>query len=390
MPSTGCATSVKKPRCRYCGNDGRSSTAVHRNQRNAKALGRLGDGVLGLVPYPRGEAAVERRDLLRCHRELEPVVVEFVQPWRTAHQLLERHPVVSVRHVEVDVPVAAGEERRGPLLVEVVAAADRCDFTGDEAAQYAVGPRYQHRVRGDVDEFAVAAVQRREQTRRHAQRRVQTGLVIGKEAARTLEWRQCRIGVAGSVIAPAAGVEHVDALGVPHLGGCVDAERGDRAEHHFVVAARQLDRRRVIVDDRVRRGDDVVERLRPSSTTDFLFVFRYANRLLGVIARVGLPVCRPFDLDDLGAEVGEQLSAVFPGHRLGQFDDADAVQCRHGSPCGSGLLAARAAQPPLGREVHVVVLHHVVEALLEGALGEVDVVLAGRSGSSAACPRPCR
>ena len=66
--------------------------------------------------------------------------------------------MLSIRHVKVDVPVAAGEEGRGPLLIEVVATANRCDFTGDEAAQYAVGPRYQHRVRGDVDELTVAAV----------------------------------------------------------------------------------------------------------------------------------------------------------------------------------------------------------------------------------------
>jgi len=52
-----------------------------------------------------------------------------------------------------------------------------------------------------------------------------------------------------------------------------------------------------------------------------------------------------FDLDDVGAEVGQQLSAVFPGHRFGQFDDADAVQCRHGlraccAPSGSAATRA--------------------------------------------------
>src|SRR5712672_3254153 len=44
-------------------------------------------------------------------------------------------------------------------------------------------------------------------------------------------------------------------------------------------------------------------------------------------------------------------------------------------PKRSGLLASRAAQAPLRREVQVVVLHHIVEALAEGALGEVDFVL---------------
>ena len=36
-----------------------------------------------------------------------------------------------------------------------------------------------------------------------------------------------------------------------------------------------------------------------------------------------------FDLDDLGAEVGEKLSAVLTGNGRGQFDDSEAVQCRH-------------------------------------------------------------
>src|SRR5690348_5081608 len=41
----------------------------------------------------------------------------------------------------------------------------------------------------------------------------------------------------------------------------------------------------------------------------------------------------------------------------------------------SGLLAPGAAQPPLGWKVHIVVLHHVVESLAEGSLGEVDLVV---------------
>src|SRR5246500_2447845 len=43
-------------------------------------------------------------------------------------------------------------------------------------------------------------------------------------------------------------------------------------------------------------------------------------------------------------------------------------------PKRSGLLASRAAQTPLRREVQVVVLHHIVESLFEGALGEVDLL----------------
>src|ERR1700755_2594225 len=41
----------------------------------------------------------------------------------------------------------------------------------------------------------------------------------------------------------------------------------------------------------------------------------------------------------------------------------------------SGFGASRTAQPPFGREVQVVVLHHVVEALVERAPCEVDGVV---------------
>jgi hypothetical protein len=34
-----------------------------------------------------------------------------------------------------------------------------------------------------------------------------------------------------------------------------------------------------------------------------------------------------FDLDHLGAEVREQIPAVFSGNRFGQLDDPDTSQC---------------------------------------------------------------
>src|SRR6476659_10035659 len=106
----------------------------------------------------------------------------------------------------------------------------------------------------------------------------------------------------------------------------------------------------------------------PSSTTDFLFVFRYANRLLGVIARVGLPVC---GLSILTTSAPKSASS-FPQYSPATDSASSTMRMPFSagmvSPCGSGLLAAGAAQSPLGRKVHVVVLHDVVEALLEGAV----------------------
>src|ERR1700744_2486578 len=48
--------------------------------------------------------------------------------------------------------------------------------------------------------------------------------------------------------------------------------------------------------------------------------------------RPGGATTRAFDLDHLGAEVGEKLPAVFPGNRSGQLDDPDTGQRRHAIP----------------------------------------------------------
>src|SRR3954447_6625011 len=112
----------------------------------------------------------------------------------------------------------------------------------------------------------------------------------------------------------------------------------------------------------------------PSSTTDFLFVFKYANRLLGVIARVGLPVCRLSILTTSAPKSASSFPQYSPATDSASSTIRMPLSADMGRPCGSRLLAARAAQSPLRREIHVVVLHDVVEALLEGAVGEVDVL----------------
>src|ERR1700744_4650178 len=65
--------------------------------------------------------------------------------------------------------------------------------------------------------------------------------------------------------------------------------------------------------------------------------------------RPGGATTRSFDLDHLGAEVGEKLPAVFSGNGFGQLDDPDASQRRHAlprnvrawrAPSGSGATPA--------------------------------------------------
>src|SRR5271166_154453 len=121
-----------------------------------------------------------------------------------------------------------------------------------------------------------------------------------------------------------------------------------------------------------------------SRVTERLLVLRYANNELpsgpvpsriGAIARVALP--RP------GASI-LMTSAPKSANSFPQYSPAtDSANSTTLMPLSadmpslskqSGLLASRAAQAPLRREVQIVVLHHVVEALFEGALGEVDLL----------------
>src|SRR6516165_5140524 len=93
---------------------------------------------------------------------------------------------------------------------------------------------------------------------------------------------------------------------------------------------------------------------------------------MGAIARVGLPQPGASTLITSAPKSASSFPQYSPA-----TDSASSTTLKPFSADmpGSGLLASRAAQAPLRREVHVVVLHHVVEALLEGALGQVDLVL---------------
>src|SRR5271156_6105285 len=106
-----------------------------------------------------------------------------------------------------------------------------------------------------------------EQRRGDAEGRIESGLVVGQEAAGSFQWRLGRVGMAGGVKTPTAAVKDVEALGVVQIRRCMYAIRRDRAEHHGWVTTSDLGlrkahgvgpRRCVIVDDRVRGGDDRV------------------------------------------------------------------------------------------------------------------------------------
>src|ERR1700758_45781 len=112
-----------------------------------------------------------------------------------------------------------------------------------------------------------------------------------------------------------------------------------------------------------------------SSSIEYLLVLRYANNAppsqpwptMGAIARVRLP--RP-GVSTLMTSAPKSASS-FPQYSPAT-DSANSTTLIPVSadmlalPKRSGLLASRAAQTPLRREVQVVVLHHIVEPLFEG------------------------
>src|SRR5271166_899006 len=121
-----------------------------------------------------------------------------------------------------------------------------------------------------------------------------------------------------------------------------------------------------------------------SRTADRLFVLRYANSALpsrpsartGAIARVALPRSGVSTLITSAPKSANSFPQYSPATDSANSTTLMPVSAdMRALSKRSGLLASRAAQAPLRREVQVVVLHHIVEALAEGPLGEVDLVL---------------
>src|SRR5246127_1957832 len=120
-----------------------------------------------------------------------------------------------------------------------------------------------------------------------------------------------------------------------------------------------------------------------SSPTERLLVLRYANSalrsgppspMIGAIARVGLPRSGHSILITSAPKSARSFPQYSPATDSASSTILIPVSADMHYLETSGLGAPRAAQPPLGREVQVVVLHHVVEALLERAFGEVDLL----------------
>src|ERR1700742_25073 len=120
-----------------------------------------------------------------------------------------------------------------------------------------------------------------------------------------------------------------------------------------------------------------------SSTTDCLLVLRYANSPLpsrpsarmGAIARVALPDPGASTLITSAPKSANSFPQYSPATDSASSTTLNPVSAdMRALPTRSGVLTSGAAQAPLRREVQVVVLHHVVEALLEGALREVDLL----------------
>src|ERR1700757_441844 len=121
-----------------------------------------------------------------------------------------------------------------------------------------------------------------------------------------------------------------------------------------------------------------------SSPTERLLVLRYANSalrsgppspMIGAIARVGLPRSGHSILITSAPKSARSFPQYSPATDSASSTILIPVSADMPYLETSGLGAPRAAQAPLRREVEVVVLHDVVEALLECATGEVNIVL---------------
>src|ERR1700759_3182754 len=96
--------------------------------------------------------------------------------------------------------------------------------------------------------------------------------------------------------------------------------------------------------------------------------------MIGAIARVGLPHRGRSILITSAPKSASSFPQYSPATDSASSTILIPVSADMHSLETSGLVASRAAEPPLWREVQVVVLDHVVEALFEGALGEVDLL----------------
>src|SRR6516165_7769952 len=97
--------------------------------------------------------------------------------------------------------------------------------------------------------------------------------------------------------------------------------------------------------------------------------------MIGAIARIGLPQSGRSILITSAPKSASSFPQYSPATDSASSTILIPVSADMHSLETSGLVASRAAEPPLGWEVQVVVLHHIVEALFERATGEVDGVV---------------
>src|ERR1700757_1135309 len=120
-----------------------------------------------------------------------------------------------------------------------------------------------------------------------------------------------------------------------------------------------------------------------SSPTERLLVLRYANSalrsgppspMIGAIDRVGLPQSGRSILITSAPKSASSFPQYSPATDSASSTILIPVSADMHYLETSGLVSSRAAEPPLRREIQVVVFDDVVEALFEGARGEVDLL----------------
>src|ERR1700737_4661556 len=97
--------------------------------------------------------------------------------------------------------------------------------------------------------------------------------------------------------------------------------------------------------------------------------------MIGAIARVGLPHPGASTLITSAPKSASSFPQYSPATDSASSTTLTPVSADMPTrSTQSGLLASGPAETPLRREVQVVVLHHIVETLFEGAFGKVDLL----------------
>jgi len=337
---------------------------VDRASRHLRRLHR----VEPVLARSRGDALGQQRDqrLAVPHALRIGRIARIASQFGHAEQFAELGELAVVADGDDQVAIAGLEDLvRHDVLVGIAHAARR--LASGQVVRAEVGQHRHLRVQQrHVDDLALAGRVAMAQRGQDRDRRIHAGEQVRHRHADLLRSAAGqRIGFAGDAHQPAQALHRVVVTGAVPVGAGL-AEAGDRAEHQPRIERQQCRRVQtvagqvadlVVLDHHVRATGQFPDQVLALGTGDVdadraLVAVRaqVVGRLGGVLAVAILQVGRPppsgviaprmaafgwaFDLDDVGAEVGQGLRAPGPGQHAGEIQDAHALQGHRGGTGG--------------------------------------------------------